>query len=53
MKKEDIKEVILQILEIQLDSQLRAIRQLQGKPPAESMPPGRGGKTSVYRRFVR
>ena len=32
MKKEDIKEVLLQILEFQLDYQLRAIRQLQGKP---------------------
>jgi hypothetical protein len=35
MKKEDVKEVLLQILEIQLDSQLRAIRQLQGKPETE------------------
>jgi len=36
MKKEDVKEVILQILELQLDSQLRAIRCLQGKPEAEA-----------------
>ena len=35
MEKEDLKEVLLQILELQLDCQLRAIRQLQGKPPAE------------------
>jgi hypothetical protein len=35
MKKEDVKEVLLQILELHLDYQLRAIRQLQGKPPTE------------------
>jgi len=35
MKKEDVKEVILQVLEFQLDYQLRAIRKLQGKPEAE------------------
>ena len=35
MKKEDIKEVILQVLEFQLDYQLRAIRRLQGKPETE------------------
>ncbi len=35
MKKEDIKEVLLQVLEFQLDYQLRAIRQLQGKPETE------------------
>ena len=38
MKKEDIKEVILQVLEIQLDSQLRAIRQLQGKSITNLLP---------------
>ena len=32
MEKEDFKEVFLQVLEIQLEYQLRAIRQLQGKP---------------------
>jgi len=42
MEKEDVKEVILQIIEFQLDSQLRAIRQLQGKP--ESAPPIRRGR---------
>jgi hypothetical protein len=36
MRKEDVKEVILQILELQLDCQLRAVRQMQGKP--ESVP---------------
>jgi len=35
MKKEDIREIILQVIELQLDYQLRAIRQLQGKPEAE------------------
>ena len=44
MKKEDIKEVILQVLEVQLDSQLRAIRQLQGKSPTESVLPSRPGR---------
>lgn len=44
MNKEGIKEVILQILEVQLDSQLRAIRQLQGKPPTESALPSRPGR---------
>ena len=38
MKKEDVKEVILQVLEFQLDYQLRAIRQLQGKPETEPAP---------------
>jgi hypothetical protein len=36
MDKDDIKEVILQVLEIQLESQLKAIRNLQGKPNTES-----------------
>jgi len=35
MKKEDLKEVILQVLEFQLDYQLRAIRRLQGKTETE------------------
>lgn len=35
MEKEDFKEVLLQVLELQLDYQLRAIRQLQGKPETE------------------
>jgi hypothetical protein len=43
MKKEDVKEVILQILELHLDYQLRAIRQLQGKPETEhAISPRRG-----------
>lgn len=44
MDKEDIKEVILQVLEIQLDSQLRAIRNLQGKPYTEPTPSIRRGR---------
>lgn len=36
MNREDIKEVILQVLEVQLESQLRAIRKLQGKSDTES-----------------
>jgi hypothetical protein len=37
MRKEDVKEVLLQVLELQLDYQLRAIRQLQGKHEAETV----------------
>ena len=44
MEKEDVKEVILQIMEIQLNSQLRAIRQLQGKPVTEPILPIRRGR---------
>lgn len=35
MEKEDLKEAILQVLEFQLDYQLRAIRKLLEKPEAE------------------
>jgi hypothetical protein len=35
MEKDDFKEVLLQVLELHLDYQLRAIRQLQGKPETE------------------
>ena len=44
MKKEDIKEVLLQVLEFQLDYQLRAIRQLQGKPEIQPVPATRRGR---------
>jgi len=44
MKKENFKEVLLQVLELQLDYQLRAIRQLQGKPETESVPAIRRGR---------
>lgn len=35
MEKDDLKQVFLQVLEIQLEYQLRAIRHLQGKPEDE------------------
>ena len=35
MEKEHIKQILLQILELQLEYQLRAVRQLQGKPDSE------------------
>jgi hypothetical protein len=44
MKKTDIKEFILQVIELQLDYQLRAIRQLQGKPEAEPIISHRKGR---------
>lgn len=44
MTKEDLKQVLLEILELQLDYQLRAIRQLRGKPPAETPIPSRRGR---------
>ena len=50
MNKEDVKEVLLQVLELQLDYQLRAIRQLQGKPadePAVALRRGRRRQSLV------
>jgi hypothetical protein len=44
MKKENFKEILLQVLELQLDYQLRAIRQLQGKPENEPVPAMRRGR---------
>ena len=44
MEKEDIKQALLQILEFQLEYQLRAIRQLQGKPESESIPAPKRGR---------
>src|SRR5208337_496477 len=44
MEKEDFREVLLQVLELQLDYQLRAIRQLRGKPDAEPPPEHRKGR---------
>jgi hypothetical protein len=44
MDKEDVKEVLLQVLELQLDYQLRAVRQLQGKSEAEDVAPTRRGR---------
>ena len=44
MEKEDIKQALLQILEFQLEYQLRAIRQLQGKPESDPVPAPRRGR---------
>jgi hypothetical protein len=44
MEKEALKEVLLQVLEFQLDYQLRAIRKLQGKPETEAVLVRRRGK---------
>jgi hypothetical protein len=44
MKKEDLKELLLQIIELQLEHQLRAIRQLQGKPEIEPIISPRKGR---------
>lgn len=35
MNKEELKEFLLQVIELQLDYQLKAIHQLQGKPDIE------------------
>lgn len=50
MKKEEVKEVLLQVIEFQLDYQLRAIRRLQGKPETEpllALPRGRRRQSLV------
>ncbi len=44
MEKEDLKQVFLQVMEIQLEYQLRAIRQLQGKPESEPIKVPRRGR---------
>ena len=44
MNKEEFKEIILQIYEFQLDYQLRAIHELQGKLETEPIPVRRGGR---------
>jgi hypothetical protein len=44
MDKEDIKQTILQVIEVQLESQLRAIRQMQGRSEAEPLLPPRRGR---------
>jgi hypothetical protein len=44
MEKEDFREVLLQVFELQLEYQLRAIRQLRGKPDAEPPPVHRRGR---------
>lgn len=45
MKTEEFKEIILQVLELQLEYQLRAVRQLRGKTETErSLLPARRGR---------
>jgi hypothetical protein len=44
MERDEIKQVILEVLEIQLESQLRAIRQVQGKQGSETAPALRSGR---------
>jgi hypothetical protein len=44
METEKFKEVLLQVLELQLEYQLRAIRQLRGKPEVEPVPTPRRGR---------
>jgi hypothetical protein len=44
MDKDDIKQAVLEVMEVQLESQLRAIRQLRGEPVATSPLPLRSGK---------
>ena len=43
MKNEEFKDILLQVVELQLEYQLRAVRQLRGKAEAEpALPPRRG-----------
>ncbi len=43
MKTEEFKEILLEVLEFQLEYQLRAVRQLRGKSETEAvLPSGRG-----------
>ncbi len=43
MEKEEFKEILLQVLELQLEYQLQAVRQLQSKPKAQqAFAPRRG-----------
>jgi hypothetical protein len=44
MKTEEFKDVLLQVLELQLEYQLRAIRQLRGKPQPEPVSAPRRGR---------
>lgn len=43
MKTEELKEILLEILELQLEYQLRAIRQLRGKVESDAVLPLRRG----------
>jgi hypothetical protein len=44
MDKDELKQSILEVLEVQLESQLRAIRQMQGKQDALKSPSPRQGR---------
>jgi hypothetical protein len=44
MKPEELKDILLQVLELQLEYQLRAIRQLRGRPETEPLIPQRRGR---------
>jgi len=44
MDKDDIKQAVLEVMEVQLESQLRAIRQLRGEPDSAPPIPLRSGK---------
>ena len=44
MNKDDIKQAMLEVMEVQLESQLRAIRRVRGVPYSESPLPLRSGK---------
>jgi hypothetical protein len=44
MKTEEFKEILLEVLEFQLEYQLRAVRQLRGKAGTEAILPPRRGR---------
>jgi hypothetical protein len=44
MKTEEFKEILLQVIELQLEYQLRAVRQLRGKAETEVALPSRRGR---------
>jgi hypothetical protein len=44
MESEEFKDILLQVLELQLEYQLRAIRQLRGKAEPEAIPAPRRGR---------
>ncbi len=44
MQTEEFKDILLQVLELQLEYQLRAVRQLRGKVETEAVLPPRRGR---------
>jgi hypothetical protein len=44
MKPEEFKDILLEVLEFQLDYQLRAIRQMRGKADTDTLSPLRRGR---------